>query len=114
MKNAEKSLRRLREAAELTQEKLGERIGMTQSQISQYEDRPEDIPYGLLNEWLEALGTNIGAFHSEFEENEKSGIDVGDPYSELRQSLKLLKGYLNMPPPKMPLPKMEALALPIW
>ena len=50
-------LRRVRELAGYSQEKLAKVIGLAQAQVSRYEADPDNVPYGVLKKWVAACGT---------------------------------------------------------
>jgi transcriptional regulator with XRE-family HTH domain len=87
------NLRQLREDAGITQAELAARIGRTQSQVSRYEDAPDDVPIGAMNEILGALGTSFADATAERLDANAGLVDPGDPYAELRRRLDLLDQY---------------------
>lgn len=79
-------LKALRQRAGLTQSQLAEALEHSQSQISRYEKRPDDIPFGLMQRWLAQLGVHDPA-PSLIALPPALGLDVGAPYADLARHL---------------------------
>lgn len=69
---------------------MGHRIHETQ--VARYEDSSNDVSYPLLRDWLRCLGTSIE--QEEATSKVSKPLDVGSPYQELHQRLKLLSEHV--------------------
>ncbi len=96
-------LKGMREAAGLNQVELGERLGLSQAQISRYEADPGSILMELARRWCEDCRTSLDAelvkaARQAAEENATkgtiSGLDAGEPYVDLHRKLRLLEQYV--------------------
>lgn len=85
------NLKKIREAAGLTQEQLAKVLGLDQSRVSRLEASPEDIDYRLLKKWCAALGTTPDA--ADEPDAPPPAIDAGDPYGSILSRLDLLQDY---------------------
>lgn len=92
------NLKKLREIANLSQEQLGQVIGLSQTQISRYEAEPDNVPFGILKKWVSACGTTLEDFEA-FLAAKLEPLDAGNPYEALHASLKLLEQFVEEPPP---------------
>jgi DNA-binding XRE family transcriptional regulator len=91
-----------RKEAGLTQADMAERLGISQPQISRYEEAPGDVPQRIVSQWMKICGHLIAS----------SGIDFGDAYTHLRADVALLDGYLETAPPLGNTPGLENLLKP--
>ena len=83
-----------REKAGLSQADLAAMLGLSQAQISRYEQEPGGIPYQLLRRWVQTLGTTIDALEA-IATPPPPPIDAGSPYTQLHRNLNLLEQYIN-------------------
>jgi transcriptional regulator with XRE-family HTH domain len=88
------NLRGVRERVGLSQAELATILGLSQTQVSQYEQDPGAIPTELLLRWAQALGTDIQTLLVSGVPL-PSPVDAGDPYLELRRDLNLLEQYVT-------------------
>ena len=95
-------LRGMREAAGLNQGELGERLGLSQAQISRYEADPGSISMELARRWCEECGTTLDVelFKAAQKNAAESdgGLDVGEPYAGFDRRLGLLEQYIGSAP----------------
>lgn len=88
------NLRGARERAGLSQADLVTILGLSQSQVSRYEQDPGAIPTELLLRWAQALGTDIQTLMVSAIPLPPP-VDAGDPYLQLRRDLNLLEQYVT-------------------
>ena len=101
-------LRGLREAADLSQSELGNRIDLSQAQISRYESDPGSATMEIVFAWLGACGSSPEAASRTFVKVNHAGIDAGQPYEGLHRRLSLLEQYiLTGPEPSESLPPLS-------
>lgn len=81
-------LEKKRLAAKITQAEMAEHLGVTQSQISRYEQDPDSVPGKLLVKWHQICGDLAGA----------KGLDMDDPRLELRERIRLIEDYAAVEP----------------
>lgn len=93
------SIQKLREKAGLTQSELGERLQLSQAQVSRYEADPENVPYKVLESLLRALGTSLAEESAKAEPDASARIDPGQPYAQFERNLDLLNEYIGAAPP---------------
>src|SRR3990172_6963598 len=86
-------LKNLRSKSRLSQSEVARRIGATQSQVSRWEDNPDDMPYSSLRKYLAAVGVSQVLLTNDLAV--APPVDVGDPYVDLRQRINLLLAYLD-------------------
>ncbi len=85
---SEIDLAKLREKAKISQSDMAERLGLSQSQVSRYEQDPEEVPYRVIRKWFALCG-----FVSSTQ-----GLDVGNPFDEIQGRMKLLVDYAQTEP----------------
>ena len=88
------NLRGARERAGLSQAGLAAILGLSQAQVSRYEQDPGAIPTELLFRWAQALGTDIQTLMVSAIPLPPP-VDAGDPYLQLRRDLNLLEQYVT-------------------
>ncbi|MEA5572805.1 dynamin family protein [Calothrix sp. UHCC 0171] len=88
------NLRGAREGAGLSQSELAIILGISQTQVSRYEQYPGAIPAELLLRWAQALGTDIQTLMASAIPLSPP-IDAGDPYLQLRRDLHLVEQYVT-------------------
>ncbi len=91
-------LKQMRVGASLSQGDLALRVGISQGQVSRYESAPETIPFDIAHAWCQACGLSIEAAMRLSAPNKQSGIDPGNPYSDLHGNLDLLRQYISAAP----------------
>lgn len=77
-----------RVAAKISQAEMAKFLGLSQSQISRYEQEPESVPAGVLLRWSQVCGEMAG----------QSGLQIDDPRRELNERLKLIDNYASVAP----------------
>lgn len=92
-------LQKLREKAGLTQSELGNRLQMSQAQISRYEADPDSMPVKALTDLLKALGTSLAEESAKAEPDTSARIEPGNPYAQFNRNLDLLTEYIGAAPP---------------
>lgn len=96
------NLKGIREVASLSQTELGERLGLSQAQISRYEAEPGSISMELARSWCEICGTTLEVElikTSQRTAAEKDGgLTAGEPYLEFHRRLRLLEQYVETAP----------------
>jgi len=83
-----------RERAGLSQAELAVILGLSQAQVSRYEQDPGAIPTELLLRWTQALGTDIQTLVASAIPLPPP-VDPGDPYRQLWRDLNLLEQYVT-------------------
>lgn len=86
-----------REKAGMTQAEVANRLGISQSQVSRYEQSPATVPMGLAMRWLPILGVDIATAMSA-PTSSLEAIAPGTPYAELYHRLNLLNQYIDATP----------------
>lgn len=97
--------RRLRELGEgedgkpslISQGDLAAFLGVSQAQISRWEEHPEEIPINVYIKWAQRLGVDPATAMSEMAENigfHPEEINPGNPYEMLGRNLTVLDFYL--------------------
>ena len=92
------NLKELRESARMSQSELGSRIQLSQAQISRYEAEPGSATVDIVIAWCGACGSSLEAASRMIAPVNHSGIEVGNPYKELRRKLSLLDQYIESAP----------------
>lgn len=91
-------LRGYREKAGMSQVKVASILGISEAEVSLYEQQPDKVPMGLLVKWLQQIcGVDIITAMSAATPPLK-GIDPGTPYAELYRRLNLLNQYIDAAP----------------
>lgn len=86
------NLEQLRVIAKLTQKEMAEHLGISQSQVSRYEQDPEEIPQKYLIKWVQFCG----------HVSSSKGFEISNPRGEIEQRLQLVKNYLSAEPSRPP------------
>lgn len=81
-------LERRRREAGISQTDMANFFGISQSQISRYEQDPDNVPAGVLRKWLQLCG-DIAA---------SKGIDIPNPRTEIVARIKLIEDYVSVEP----------------
>lgn len=87
-----------REKVGLSQADVANMLGLSQAQVSRYEQSSESVPMGLAVKWLQILGVDLATAMSDVV-LPCQGIDPGNPYSELYRRLSLISQYIDAAPP---------------
>ncbi len=93
-------LKRLRESAKfsISQAELAQRLGISQTQVSRYEEAPDNVPFPLMLKWARALGKDPAELAEESEPPPPTGIDPGRPFERLHEELDFLKQFAAKAP----------------
>lgn len=83
------NLKEMRTLAEISQAEMAKALDVSQSQISRYEEDPEDVPMKILKKWAEICG---------FLEGKLEPITVGHPYLDIQNKKKIIYEQLNYAP----------------
>ena len=81
-------LQKMRENAQITQVEMAAHLGVSQPQVSRYEQDPDNVPAGQVRKWHEICGKLAGV----------KGLDIQDPRVELRGRIKLMTDYAAVEP----------------
>ena len=87
-------LRSAREKIGLSQTELAPLLGLSQDQVSYYEQDPGAIPAELLMRWTQALGADLVTLMARAMPPSPP-VDAGTPYKQLRFDLTLLAQYIR-------------------
>ncbi len=81
-------LAKMRADAKISQEDMAAHLGISQSQISRYEQDQTNAPFGVVMAWVQLCG-QISA---------KQGLEFGVPYRDIETKLKLMSDYAETAP----------------
>ena len=81
-------LEKRRRDAGISQADMANFLGISQSQVSRYEQDPENVPAGVLRKWLQLCGDIASS----------KGIDVANPRTEITTRIKLIEDYVSVEP----------------
>lgn len=81
-------LEKMRIDAGITQTEMASYLKVSQSQVSRYEQDPENVPAGMLRKWHQFCGEMAGV----------KGLEMEDPRVELRERIKLMTDYAVVEP----------------
>lgn len=81
-------LEKKRTDAKITQAEMASYLGVSQSQVSRYEQDPDSVPGGILLKWNQICGEMAGA----------KGLEFENPRVELTERLKLITEYAKVSP----------------
>tara|TARA_R110001583_G_C5654565_1_gene409082 strand:+ start:661 stop:2805 length:2145 start_codon:yes stop_codon:yes gene_type:complete len=81
-------LAKLRADAKISQEEMAAHLGVSQSQVSRYEQDQASAPYGIVVTWAEFCG----------QISTRRGVEYGVPYREIAAQLKLMRDYAETAP----------------
>lgn len=83
------NLKEMRMLASISQVEMAKALDVSQSQISRYEEDPEDVPMKILKKWAEICG---------FLEGKLEPITVGHPYEDIQNKRKAISEQLTYAP----------------
>lgn len=83
-------IRDLRKKARITQKELASRVGLPQGTISRYETSPEIIPFPVMIDLLNALGTSI-AEYSHLRSPQLALLNFGEPLRSYLERIKSVR-----------------------
>ena len=87
-------LEKMRLAAKITQSDMAARLGVSQSQVSRYEQDPDSVPTGMLRKWHQICGELVGV----------EGLEIDDPRVELQSRIRLMTDYAAVEPTRGDIP----------
>lgn len=88
-------LKYLRERAGLTQAQLAKRLNTNQVQVCRYETTPGNVPMGMIQAYLAALGLDLVTEIAKVSKGSKTTIDINQPYRAIQQRLQPTINYLE-------------------
>lgn len=88
------NLAALRKAAGVSQEEMAQHLGVSQSQISRYEQNPDDLPVRMVKKWASRCGIVVPGE----EATPSPGLSVGQPYQDIQSRLRLIQDYAEAEP----------------
>lgn len=88
MPNQNSSLETLRNEAGISQAEMAAHLGISQSQVSRYEQAPDEVSVKVDREWRAFCGDVASS----------RALDVGDPMQEIRQRTQLITNYCMVAP----------------
>ena len=83
------NLKEMRVLASISQAEMSKALDVSQSQISRYEENPDDVPMKILKKWAEICG---------FLEGKLEPLNVGHPYSNIENKRKYIYDQLSHVP----------------
>jgi transcriptional regulator with XRE-family HTH domain len=81
-------LAKMRADANISQEDMAANLGVSQSQVSRYEQDQGNAPFGVVMAWVQLCG----------EISAKQGLEFGVPYRNIDAQLKLMSDYAETAP----------------
>lgn len=88
-------LERKRNDAKITQADMATFLGVSQSQVSRYEQDPDNVPAGILRKWNQICGAMASV----------KGLEMDDPRLELQGRIKLMTDYAAVEPYRGTIPE---------
>ena len=88
MNDQDFQLEKMRTSAKITQASMAAHLGISQSQVSRYEQDPENVPGGHLRKWHQICGETASS----------NGLAIEDPRVELHGRIKLMTDYAAVEP----------------
>lgn len=79
---------KMRADAKISQEEMATHLGISQSQVSRYEQDPDNTPLGVVKAWVRFCG----------DISTKQGLEYGSPYLEIASQIKLMSDYAETAP----------------
>ncbi|MDE2240390.1 MAG: dynamin family protein [Rhodospirillales bacterium] len=81
-------LAKMRADAKISQEEMATHLGISQSQVSRYEQDPDNTPLGVAKAWVKYCG----------DISTKQGLEYGAPYRDIATQIKLMNDYAETAP----------------
>lgn len=81
--------------AKITQADMATFLGISQSQVSRYEQDPDNVPGGMLRKWNQICGEIAGG----------QGLEMEDPRVELKGRIELMAAYAAVEPQRGNVPE---------
>jgi transcriptional regulator with XRE-family HTH domain len=81
-------LAKMRNEAKISQEEMAVHLGISQSQVSRYEQDQGNAPFGVVMAWVSLCG----------EISAKQGLEFGAPYRNIDTQIKLMSDYSETAP----------------
>ena len=81
-------LEKWRVAAGLSQASIATQLGVSPSQVSRYEQEPDNVPARIIREWMRICGYMAAS----------KGLELGDPRSEINARVELMDNYATVDP----------------
>jgi len=82
------NLAKMRADAKISQEGMATHLGISQSQVSRYEQDPDNTPLGVVKAWVKYCG----------DISTKQGLEYGAPYRDISTQIKLMSDYAETAP----------------
>lgn len=79
-----------RKAAGISQAEMATYLGVSQSQVSRYEQDPDDVPMRVFRKWQEFCG--------HISSNQSLDLGSDDPMAEINKRIELINNYLDAQP----------------
>jgi len=81
-------LESLRKSAKLSQQDISDLLGVSQSQVSRYEQDPGDAPHRVVKKWVELCGQALS----------RNAVEYEPPYKDMDQQVSLIASYVEAAP----------------
>lgn len=81
-------LAKMRTDAKISQEEMAAHLGVSQSQVSRYEQDQNSAPFGVVMAWVQFCG----------QISTKQGLEFGTPYRDIATQIKLMSDYAETAP----------------
>jgi transcriptional regulator with XRE-family HTH domain len=81
-------LTKAREAARISQQEMAVHLGISQSQVSRYDQDQTNAPFGMVVAWMQLCG----------EISAKQGTEFGAPYRDVENQIRLMSDYAETAP----------------
>ena len=88
-------LEKKRSDAKINQADMATFLGVSQSQVSRYEQDPDSVPAGIVRKWNEICGAMASV----------KGLEIDDPRLELQGRIKLMTDYAAVEPHRGSIPE---------
>ena len=82
------NLAKMRADAKISQEEMAAHLGVSQSQVSRYEQDPDNTPLGIARAWKKYCG----------QISTRYGLECGTPYRDIATQIKLMSDYAETAP----------------
>lgn len=81
----------IRNSAGLTQGDLAEKLGLSQSAVSRYEQDQDNVPLSIYRDWITLCG----------QVSSRRPVEYGDPYDSLNTQIQLMSSYVQSAPSQL-------------